>query len=169
MRRISGIFAEKYRGTCRRDSGNSGNFFAASREKRTPRVSLFVFYSIKEKIDFSRRENKCGDKEEEGREGKDGGRRGRQEGKGNDKKERRQGRQESRDNENAKVTTRKKVGAGKSRAAGRQKGFKEKIGEESAFGGAEKRKKRREKTGVRRKKGKGGKTGILRKARAAGG
>lgn len=154
MRRISGIFAEKYRGTCRRDSGNSGNFFAASREKRTPRVSLFVFYSIKEKIDFSRRENKCGDKKEEGREGKDGGRRGRQEG---------------RDNENAKVTTRKKGGAGKSRAAGRQKGFKEKIGKESAFGGAEKRKKRREKTGVRRKREKGGKTGILRKARAAGG
>lgn len=154
MRRISGIFAEKYRGTCRRDSGNSGNFFAASREKRTPRVSLFVFYSIKEKIDFSRRENKCGDKKEKGREGKDGGRRGRQEG---------------RDNENAKVTTRKKVGAGKSRTAGRQKGFKEKIGKESAFGGAEKRKKRREKTGVRRKREKGGKTGILRKARAAGG
>lgn len=43
------------------------------------------------------------------------------------------------DNENAKVTTRKKVGAGKSRAAGRQKGFKEKIGEQRAFGGAEKR------------------------------
>lgn len=69
MRRISGIFAEKYRGTCRRDSGNSGNFFAASREKRTPRVSLFFFYSIKEKIEFPRRENKCGDKEEEGARG----------------------------------------------------------------------------------------------------
>lgn len=141
MRRISGIFAEKYRGTCRRDSGNSGNFFAASREKRTPRVSLFVFYSIKEKIDFSRRGNKCGDKEEEG---------AREQGR------REAGRQENRDNENAKVTTRKKVGAGKSRAAGRQKGFKEKIGEQRAFGGAEKRKKRREKTGVRRKREKAG-------------
>ena len=93
MRRISRIFAEKYRGTCRRDSGNSGNFFAASREKRTPRVSLFVFYSIKEKIDFSRRGNKCGDKEEEGGErartaGSGATRKqGQRECKGNDKKE----------------------------------------------------------------------------------
>ena len=43
------------------------------------------------------------------------------------------------DNENARATTGKKGGAGKPRAVGRQKDFKEKIGEQSAFGGAEKR------------------------------
>lgn len=59
------------------------------------------------------------------RQGRRGGERARTAGGGGGKK--------------AGVTTRKKGGAGKSRAAGRQKDFKEKIGEQSAFGGAEKR------------------------------
>lgn len=141
------LFAADQRDFCRKISGNVpprqrkfGKLFCGEQGEKDAAVSLFFFYSIKEKIEFPRRENKCGDKEEEGARGQGRRRRGRQEGKGNDKKERRQGRQESRDNENAKVTTRKKVGAGKSRAAGRQKGFKEKIGKESAFGGRKKEK-----------------------------
>lgn len=150
------LFAADQRDFCRKISGNVpprqrkfGKLFCGEQgEKDAAGFSFFLLlYKRKNRVSAARKQVR--------RQGRRGGERARTAGGG--------------DNENAKVTTRKKVGAGKSRAAGRQKGFKEKIGKESAFGGAEKRKKRREKTGVRRKREKGGKTGILRKARAAGG
>lgn len=78
------LFAADKRNFCRKILENVprrkrklGKLFCGEQGEKDAAGFFFVFCFIKEKINFSRRENKCGDKEEEAAPGS----RGRREGK----------------------------------------------------------------------------------------